>query len=405
MSSSYSKDWELHELSDVCYFQEGPGLRNWQYRETGIKFMNIRCIKEGAIDTSIAQCLAADEVHAKYKHFLLDEDDIVLSSSGTIGRAAVVKKEDLPLLLNTSVIRFRPINYSLLDREYLFYFLQSEQFLDEILEQSQGSAQVNFGPTHLKQLQILLPPLPEQKKIAEILSGIDENIRCHLQRLHALGNIQSSLYCEIPSRAEAGDGAILGDIVSSINSGWSPVCPPQSRVGEDLAILKTTAITWQGYAPEENKVLPSEHNSKDDAIVRPGDILCTRKGPRERVGVVCYVSDTPPNLMVPDTAFRIRLSENMNSHYVSLVLGSKEVQEDWNRKKVGLAEAQVNINHGILKETYIPLPSRERQAVLVNAITCSRERMNREEAKITALQILRSSLVSDLLSGRKRVSV
>ena len=73
MSTDCSRDWRFHALTDVCYFQEGPGLRNWQYRQSGIKFINIRCIKEGAIDTSIAQCLAEEEVHAKYKHFLLGE--------------------------------------------------------------------------------------------------------------------------------------------------------------------------------------------------------------------------------------------------------------------------------------------------------------------------------------------
>ena len=293
------------------------------------------------------------------------------------------------------------------DKIYLSYLLRSPELVSQYGLIGQGSVnrRKSVPFSSLAEIEVFTPPLPEQKKIAEILSGIDRNIQTHSTRLRVLQNIQNALFGEMPRKEEAAEGALLGDIISAINSGWSPICPPKARVGEEPAILKTTAITWEGYRPEENKALPSELASKDEAVVKSGDILCTRKGPRDRVGVVCYVSETPPNLMVPDTAFRIRTLEGIDPHYISLVLGSKEVQEEWNRKKVGLAEAQVNINHGILKETFVPLPSREKQLWLVNAITSTRERIKQENSKLSALQVLKSSLSSDLLSGRKRVSV
>ena len=115
MNERVPEGWELIPFKDVCFFQEGPGLRNWQYQDHGIKFINIRCIKDGDIDTSIAQHLSSDEVNEKYQHFLLNEGDYILSSSGTIGRLACVKKCHLPLLLNTSVISFRSSNGRKLD--------------------------------------------------------------------------------------------------------------------------------------------------------------------------------------------------------------------------------------------------------------------------------------------------
>jgi len=56
------------------------------------------------------------------------------------------------------------------------YFVGSKLFSKQYMQESQGSAQVNFGPTHLKKMYISLPPLPEQKKIAEILSTVDQKI-------------------------------------------------------------------------------------------------------------------------------------------------------------------------------------------------------------------------------------
>ncbi len=125
MSSVVPAGWSNSPLQDICFFQEGPGLRNWQYRDSGTKFINIRCIQGGDINTSVAQHLSDEEVKEKYGHFLLNEGDYVLSSSGTIGRLALVKKHHLPLLLNTSVIRFRSIDETRLDGLFLRHFLQS----------------------------------------------------------------------------------------------------------------------------------------------------------------------------------------------------------------------------------------------------------------------------------------
>lgn len=105
------KGWEVKPLPEVIDFLEGPGIRNWQYtdEEDGIKFINIRCIQNGDLTLTTANKITKEEAFGKYKHFQLEEDDIVVSTSGTLGRFAFVRKEHLPLSLNTSVIRFRPI--------------------------------------------------------------------------------------------------------------------------------------------------------------------------------------------------------------------------------------------------------------------------------------------------------
>ena len=170
--------WQTVPFPDVVYFQEGPGIRNWQYRDAGIPFVNIRCLVDGRLVRSAMNCLDPDEVDKKYRHFLLDEDDYVVSSSGTIGRLAEVRREDLPCMLNTSVIRMRPLSDEL-DRRYLRYFLTSSHFQDQIVAFASGSVQVNYGPSHLKQMWIAFPPMPEQRAIAEVLGALDDKIEAN----------------------------------------------------------------------------------------------------------------------------------------------------------------------------------------------------------------------------------
>ncbi len=178
MSSDFpfESQWPIRSLPDYVYFQEGPGLRNWQYRDEGIPFVNIRCIRDGRLLRSEMTCLDPKEVNEKYQHFLLEEGDYVVSSSGTLGRLAEVRAEDLPCMLNTSVIRFKPKDIDVLDRQYLRYFLTSSLFENQILAFANGSAQLNYGPSHLKQMGIVVPPIEIQKTTGQILGALDDRI-------------------------------------------------------------------------------------------------------------------------------------------------------------------------------------------------------------------------------------
>ena len=172
----FSGDWPILPFHELVLFQEGPGIRHWQYKDEGIPFVNIRCLVDGRLDVPSMNCIDPAEVTEKYQHFLLDAGDYVVSSSGTLGRIAEVYEEDLPCLLNTSVIRMRPKDERLLHRKFLRYFLSSSFFQNQIRAVASGSVQLNYGPTHLKQIWLCVPPLPEQRRIAHILGTLDDKI-------------------------------------------------------------------------------------------------------------------------------------------------------------------------------------------------------------------------------------
>ena len=149
--------WEVKPLPELIDFMEGPGIRNWQYTdaEDGVRFINIRCIQNGDIVLDKANKITKEEAFGKYAHFQLREDDIVVSASGTLGRFAFIRKEHLPLCLNTSVIRFRPIK-----QKSTIGFIEgfiAGQLQYELETRASGSAQRNFGPMHLKQISIVTP--------------------------------------------------------------------------------------------------------------------------------------------------------------------------------------------------------------------------------------------------------
>lgn len=163
------KGWNIHRLEDVFDFQEGPGIRNWQYvKQDGVNFINIRCIKKNDIDISTANMISKNEADTIYQHFMLKPWDIVISASGTLGRYAVVRKEHLPLCLNTSVIRFTP-KKSFSYFSFMFGYITGEEFYNHLIVKATGSVQANFGPTHLKQIELIVPPKEIIEKYHSIL--------------------------------------------------------------------------------------------------------------------------------------------------------------------------------------------------------------------------------------------
>ena len=191
-------DWKEIPLSDIIFFQEGPGIRNWQYVGDGVRFINIRCINNGEIDISTANMISEEEANGKYAHFMLEPYDIVMSCSGTLGRYAIVQQKDLPLCLNTSVIRFRPKN-NVFDYSYIYGYLTSNEFLNQQRMMANGSAQIHFGPTHLKQIVICEPPIQLRKDFNNIVFPMIERMIANRAENNALVRTRDALLPKLMS--------------------------------------------------------------------------------------------------------------------------------------------------------------------------------------------------------------
>jgi len=193
LASRLPEGWSVKRFEDMVFYQEGPGIRNWQYSDNGVPFVNIRCLVDGKLDREAMSKVSSKDAYEKYPHFLLQADDYVVSSSGTLGRIATVRTNDLPCLLNTSVIRMRP-KYEALDRLFLKYFLHSNYYQSQILSFATGSAQLNYGPYHLKQMYIVIPPIAEQKHIAKILGSLDDKIELNRKMNATLEQMARALF-------------------------------------------------------------------------------------------------------------------------------------------------------------------------------------------------------------------
>jgi type I restriction enzyme S subunit len=122
-----------------------------------------------------------EKTDKKTERYLLQSNDILMTLTGTVGKCdygyTVQIKNEVNLLLNQRVCRIRPMPKKV-DSFYIFQYLRSQEFLNKFFNCSIGGTgnQSNVGISDLRELDVYIPPLPEQKAIADLLSTWDEAI-------------------------------------------------------------------------------------------------------------------------------------------------------------------------------------------------------------------------------------
>lgn len=202
-------EFKLMKLPDLMFFQEGPGVRKHQFTNTGVKLLNGGNINNNQLDlTTTDKFISKEEAYGRYKHFLVDEGDLVIASSGIVvskfnGKIAFVDKSHLPLCMNTSTIRFKVLDKTQTDIKYFYFFLKQNIFKNQIQRLITGSAQLNFGPTHLKKIKIPIPykdskpDLLAQKRIAKILSHTETLIAKRKKSIQMLDDFVKATFLDM----------------------------------------------------------------------------------------------------------------------------------------------------------------------------------------------------------------
>lgn len=162
----------------------------------------------------------------------------------------------------------------------------------------------------------------------------------------------------------------IGEIIANMDAGWSPACLPEPSPNENIwGVLKTTAVQNLEYREQENKTLPSSKQPRPQYEVQNGDILVTRAGPKNRVGISCLVEKTRSKLMISDKIIRFHLVSNaISAKYISLCLNCGVTADYLEASKSGMAESQMNISQDNLKLSPVALPPTAAQLKMISTI-------------------------------------
>ena len=111
------------------------------------------------------------------KGYILNEGDILFARTGaTVGKTYLHRKNNYKYAFAGYLIRFKPDDQNL-DCEFLFNLTHSKFYWSWLTSIQTWGVQPNVNAEQYSNMPILLPPLPEQQKIASILSGVDAYIQ------------------------------------------------------------------------------------------------------------------------------------------------------------------------------------------------------------------------------------
>ena len=162
--------WIWAILPEVVLFQEGPGIIKKDFRDEGIPLIRISGLQSDKVLLDGCNYLDPVMVENKWKHFKLELGDVILCTSASIGKASIVGPEAVGAIPYTGQIRFK-MTQSLI-REYFLYFANSDTYLNQIDRMKTGNCIQHYGPTHLKEVYIPIPPIEEQERIIKQLSSL-----------------------------------------------------------------------------------------------------------------------------------------------------------------------------------------------------------------------------------------
>lgn len=164
---------KLRQISNIL---NGDRSSNYpsgnDFKEFGVPFINAGHIANGLVDYSNVDYISREK-YRSLSGAKIKRDDILLCLRGSLGKYALIKKNEGAPASSLAVIR--PITQKI-SPQYLLQVISSPIFQNQILEQNNGSSQPNLSASSVADFYIPLPSFEEQQKIAAALSDMDELI-------------------------------------------------------------------------------------------------------------------------------------------------------------------------------------------------------------------------------------
>ena len=171
--------WKLGVISDLADTVMGYAFKSADFAKAGIPLLRMGNLYQNTLSLDRNPIYLPESFKNEYERFLVKPNDLVMSMTGTMGKRdygfTVKIPTDAPFsLLNQRVLKFVPKHES--SSDFLLNLLRSEIILSRLYAIPGGTKQANLSAKQIQELPAPIPPLPEQRKIAKILSTWDKAI-------------------------------------------------------------------------------------------------------------------------------------------------------------------------------------------------------------------------------------
>lgn len=416
--------WRYHKLGDYVKVTGGNAFKSTEYQETGTPLLRISNIKDNLIDLKDSIFVSNDFIDT-HQQYLLNDGNIVIAMSGaTTGKTGVVRKENLPLLLNQRVGVFKVKDKSSISEPFLQYVVQSTYFQNILQIDAIGGAQPNISPKQIESINIYVPSIQEQQKIAAILSSIDDAIEKTEQVIEQTETVKRGLMQELLTKG-IGHTEFKDSPVGKIPKKWNIIdfvniadsSEEYSFVGgpfgsdltskeytvEGVRIIQLQNI-GDGEFLNDHKIFTS--GEKADALYKcnifPGDIIIAKMA--DPVARACIIPNDDKRYLMASDGIRVKVNESKyDKRFVLHAINSPYFRKQAIINSTGTTRLRIGLN--ALRRLKMAIPPFDEQSKISKIIDSLEDKLNNEKEYLVKLQNNKQGLMQQLLTGKKRVNI
>ncbi|MBN2797287.1 MAG: restriction endonuclease subunit S [Clostridia bacterium] len=421
------KDWYVMKLSRmikdgiIIGHLDGNHGQLYPKREEfiseGVPYISANCIVNGKVDFKLSKYLSKNRA-AKFKKGVALNNDVLFAHNATVGPVAHLKTDEDYVILGTSLTYYR-CNVDKLVPEYLMYYMDSQMFRHQY-ERIMGQSTRNQVPISTqKDFKHVIPPLPEQKKIAKILSTVDGHIDEVDRMIEDLKELKKGLMQKLLTEG-IGHTEFKDSEVGRIPVEWDvkklygcihKVLDYRGRTPKKLG------MDWgEGDIPalSANNVkmgkvdltLPTYYGSEElhekwmnDADLEFGDVLMTMEAPLGNVAQV----PTNGKYILSQRVVAFKVKPIISNNYLRYLLMSPRFQKELELHSTGTTAKGINQKN--LSKLYITVPPIGEQNRISTILSSVDLRLNVYEEQLEEFVDLKKGLMQQLLTGKTRVKI
>ena len=338
------------------------------------------------------------------KEKLVQENDIIISTANSLnllGKSAMVKNVPMPSTFGTFVVNLRA---RLDDPKYLYYYLQSRMFMEQVAEQASTTTNIsNISTTKLKRLLVPIPEFSEQKRIVarmeELFSELDNGVETLRKTKQQLAVYRQAV---LKQAFDTKDTATveISQIVDDIRIGpFGTMLHKSDYISDGIPVINPQHIK-NNIITAGSKVTISSQKAEEltSYRLRCNDIVMGRRG---EMGRCAAVTEKEHGWICGTGSIMFRLKADFDALFYAQILSSPDVVRYLEENATGTT--MKNLNEEIVKHIPVPYITRQQQKTISQKIDAALSVCDSIEKTVdTALQqaeAMRQSILKKAFEG------
>lgn len=384
-------------LGDICDIKIGrtPPRKEeeWFSSKNGNKWVSIKDM--GVADKNIYNTseYLIDEAVKKFRIPLIKSGTLMLSFKLTVGRLCFAAED---MYSNEAIAQLPIVDSNLVDKDWLYYYLKNFNF-GSLSSTSSIATAVNSQS--IKNIKIDLPDLESQKKIADILSSLDEKIELNRKMNETLEQIGQSLFRHYfidNPEASKWKKVKINDVVLINKRGFSPKYSDSGIPVINQRCVRNGTVVEEAIQYHDN----TQKQAPNLAYLQSNDILINSMGVGT-LGRVSQVYSSPREYIVHSCITILRANPDIID---PIILGyyMKYLEPSITQMGSGTT-GQTSLNNNLLGNIEIILPDKKIQNFISTTMYSLVVRIDENYAQIQNLVTLRDALLPQLINGKVKL--